>query len=138
MSEDRLSALREARAARMRAYRMLVERGHDRWLTGTDTGGTNPRDYFPLVCEIMVREIGLSPQQVLRAATIGAAAALGRAGEIGALRPGMAADLVGLAADPLSDLMAFWQVRRVIARGRVLDPVPDHTKLDVSVGGGWE
>jgi imidazolonepropionase-like amidohydrolase len=138
MSEQRLAALREARGSRLEAYRRLVARGHDRWLTGTDTGGTNPRDYFPLVCQIMAAEIGLSPRQVLRAATSDAALALGLKGETGRLQPGMAADLVALESDPAEDATAFWGVRGVVARGRVLDPVPDHSALDESVGGGWE
>src|SRR5687768_1591386 len=100
MSAERLASLREARASRLEAYRRLVARGHDRWLAGTDTGGTNPRDYFPLVCQIMAAEIGLSPRQVLRAATSDAALALGLDREIGRLRPGMAADLVALEGDP--------------------------------------
>lgn len=138
MSVERLAALREARASRLEAYRRLVARGHDRWLTGTDTGGTNPRDYFPLVCQIMAAEIGLTPRQVLSAATSSAANALGLTGEVGMLRPGMAADLVAIAGDPAQDAMAYWNVRGVVARGRVLDPAPDHSRLDTSVGGGWE
>jgi imidazolonepropionase-like amidohydrolase len=138
MSAERLAALREARASRLEAYRRLVARGHDRWLIGTDTGGTNPRDYFPLVCQIMAAEIGLHPRQVLRAATSDAALALGLDGEIGRLQAGMAADLVALESDPAEDAAAFWRVRGVVARGLVLDPVPDHSALDESVGGGWE
>jgi imidazolonepropionase-like amidohydrolase len=138
ITAERLEALREARASRMEVYRRLVARGHDRWLVGTDTGGTNPRDLFPLVCEIMVRDIGLTPRDVLRAATLNGAAAVGLQGEVGAIRPGMSADLVGLGGNPTRDVMSFWQVRGVIAQGRVLDPVPDHSVLDESVGGGWE
>ncbi len=138
MSAKRLGELREARASRMRVYQLLLERGHTRWLTGTDTGGTNPRDYFPLVCQIMADEIGLQPRAVLRAATSDAANALGLAGETGAVRPGLAADLVGLAADPAQDPHAYWKVGGVITRGRLVAGPFEHAQLDESVGGGWE
>ncbi len=136
-SAERLEALREARAARMEVYRRLVRAGHTHWLTGTDTGGTNPRDYFPLVAEIMVKDIGMSPRAVVKAATADGAAALGLEHETGALRPGMAADLVATEGDPLEDIAAMWRVRAVVARGRTAD-VPDHSVLDESVGGGPE
>ena len=137
ISAERLAALRQARASRMAVYQRLVELGHRRWLVGTDTGGTNPRDYFPLVCEIMAVDIGLSGQQILRAATSDAALALG-VDDVGALHPGMAADLVAFEGDPVLDPLVFWNVRGVVARGRRLDPLPDHSTLDESVGGGWE
>ena len=86
----------------------------------------------------MVREIGLTPRQVLRAATLGSAEALGLSRDVGALRPGMTADVVAFDGDPFEDELAFWNVRKVMARGRVVDPMPDHSKLDESVGGGWE
>lgn len=75
-SAGRVAKLREARAARMEIYKRLIALGHTRWLTGTDTGGTNPQDYYPLVLEIMVRDLGLSTRDVLRAATSDAAKAL--------------------------------------------------------------
>lgn len=33
---------------------------------------------------------------------------------------------------------ANWRIRSVVARGRLLDIIPDHSRLDTSVGGGWE
>ena len=63
--------------------------------------------------------LGMSNADVVRALTGRAAAALNKTQEIGALRPGLAADLIGLDADPLADVSALERVAFVMARGRV-------------------
>lgn len=70
----------------------------------------------------MFEAAGLSRQRALAAATTDAAAALGHADLIGRLAPGHSADLVVLAANPLDDLHALRDVRRVMIEGRVHDP----------------
>lgn len=137
-SPARVADLRETRAARMEIYKRLIALGHDRWLTGTDTGGTNPQDYFPLVCEIMVKDLGLSPRAVLRAATSDAARALRLERETGALRPGLAADLVAMEGDPVEDIMSVWKVRLTVARGQAVEYAGGPRTLATSRGGGWE
>ncbi|MBW3571681.1 MAG: amidohydrolase family protein [Gemmatimonadetes bacterium] len=61
---------------------------------------------------------GLSPMDVLVASTRNAAMAMGR-DSIGTLRPGMAADLVVLDADPLADVRNLRSVRLVARGGEV-------------------
>ena len=68
----------------------------------------------------LLHRAGLSPMDVVVAATSGAAKAIGIADEIGTLRPGMAADLVYLDGDPLSDIKAFGCVLGVVLGGRLV------------------
>lgn len=64
------------------------------------------------------RYSGLTPVEVLRTATSGAAEALGIAAETGSLRPGLSADLMVVAGDPLRDLSLLEKPSLVIARGQ--------------------
>lgn len=136
-SVERVAELRAVRAARIEAYRRLLAAGARRWLVGTDTGGTNPQDYYPLVWEIMAKEIGLRARDVLRAATSDAADAVGLGHQIGRLGRGMSADLVAVDGDPADDPLSVWRVRTVVARGRMV-AVPAERGLATSLGGGWE
>ena len=85
---------------------------------GTDAGvirhGNNGREFSALL------ELGLSPIEVLRAATSHAAAAVGLETSIGVLAPGRSADIVGLDGDPLRDPSALQRVVFVMHRGRVI------------------
>jgi imidazolonepropionase-like amidohydrolase len=83
---------------------------------GTDTfelPGTNPSELV-----LMVR-YGMGPIDVLRSATSGAAALVG-VSEIGAIAPGMAADLIAVPGDPTKDIVAVEHVTFVMARGKVI------------------
>jgi len=63
--------------------------------------------------------IGLPVDDVLQAATVVSAESMGLDDNIGALRPGLSADLVGVSGDPVIDL--------VVASGEQFtpDPYPD-------------
>ncbi len=56
----------------------------------------------------------------IAAATVNAAQLLGLAGEVGALRAGMAADIIAVEGDPLADVTALKQVRFVMKGGEVI------------------
>jgi imidazolonepropionase-like amidohydrolase len=60
---------------------------------------------------------GMSPVEVLRTATSGAAQALGIDAETGSLATGLAADVMVVRGDPLRDLSLLEQPSLVIARG---------------------
>ncbi|MFQ3594481.1 MAG: amidohydrolase family protein, partial [Sphingomonadaceae bacterium] len=85
---------------------------------GTDAGvsrhGRNADEF-----ELMVAH-GMTPATAIAAATVNAARLLGMEAEIGALRPGMAADLIAVEADPLADVAALRQVRFVMKGGEVI------------------
>ncbi|HEX8458805.1 MAG TPA: amidohydrolase family protein [Pyrinomonadaceae bacterium] len=76
--------------------------------------GTNAREIIWLV------KAGLSPAEAIRAATLDAAALLGRGGELGEIKAGKLADLVAVEGDPLREIGALEQVKFVMLGGRVV------------------
>jgi imidazolonepropionase-like amidohydrolase len=69
---------------------------------------------------IELRAIGLTPIEVLRAATVNAHALFDRAGGSGAVRMGERADLVLLNADPTADIRNVAQMEGIFVQGRWL------------------
>ncbi|KAF1692040.1 Xaa-Pro dipeptidase [Pseudoxanthomonas jiangsuensis] len=84
---------------------------------GTDAGvyphGQNARQFARMV------RFGMTPLQAIQAATLNTAALFGIEGETGALKPGLAADLIAVDGDPLQDVSVLEQVRFVMKGGRV-------------------
>ncbi len=73
-----------------------------------------------LILEIeQFAEAGPGPAAAIRASTRLAAEALGLSGELGAIRPGMLADLVLLEGNPLEDIRHLRDVRAVMGNGRL-------------------
>lgn len=64
---------------------------------------------------------GMSPLEVLTAATSRAAEACGVGAQTGTLEAGKDADLVGVRGDPTADLAVLRDIDLVVARGRVFD-----------------
>lgn len=71
---------------------------------------------------------GMSPLQVIRAATVDAAQLLGAREKIGVIETGAAADLVAFKGDPLKDVTELERARFVMKAGKVIkneiDPRP--------------
>ena len=65
-------------------------------------------------------DAGLTPAEVLRAATQGGARVMGRSRELGQLQPGMLADLLLLDADPRIDIRNTRHIALVMSGGRVV------------------
>jgi imidazolonepropionase-like amidohydrolase len=63
---------------------------------------------------------GLSPMQVIVAATRGSALVCGLADRVGTVRPGMIADLLVVNGDPLVDSSALERVRLVVHNGVII------------------
>lgn len=119
----RRPAVRERRAREDSIARRNVKRLADAGVAiavGTDAGnpGTfhGPAIYREL--EIL-QEAGLTPMQVLIAATRTAADAMGRLDSVGTLEPGKAADLLVLDADPTADVRNVQRLRLVMKAGSV-------------------
>jgi enamidase len=66
-----------------------------------------------------LQEAGLTPIEVLTAATRNAAAACNASEMVGTLEPGKLADLIVVAGDPLADLQAMGQVTTVVLGGEI-------------------
>jgi imidazolonepropionase len=103
--------------------RTFIERGVP-VAVGTDFNpGTSPTPSLPLAMTAACLNLHMTPDEVLAAATINAAQALGLAGEIGSLEGGKQADLVVWNV-PTSRQIPYWPaadlVRTVVKRGRVV------------------
>lgn len=87
---------------------------------GTDTGPpARFQGYFEHLELELMAEAGLSPEQILAAATRDAAACLGL-DELGTLEPGKWADILVLGADPLADVRNLRQLESVWIAGNRL------------------
>ena len=98
----------------------LARRCGVRIVMGTDVGtpGNHCGDNMQEL-EVMVREIGLTPLEAIRAATTEAAEMMGLADRLGTLAPGRLADVIAVPADPLGDIAAMRKVFFVMKDGRV-------------------
>lgn len=112
---DRLKTI-EASLKRVQDAGVAVAAGTDAGNIGTLHGSSLHREF-----ELMA-EAGLTPMQILVAATKNSAHVFSREPEMGTLEPNKLADLVILDADPLADIRNARKIYRVIKGGRVFDP----------------
>ncbi len=101
---------------RAAAAGITIAAGSDAGNIGTLHGPSLHREL-----ELMVAA-GLTPMQVIVAATRGGAAVMGRSADLGTLEPGKRADLVILDADPLADIRNTRRIHRVLKGGEIFDP----------------
>ncbi len=89
-------------------------------LFGTDAGvfehGRNAEELA-----MYVELVGMTPEHVLRSATLDAAELLGLEAEIGRLAPGYSADIIAVEGDPLGDISVLENVDFVMVRGRIVE-----------------
>jgi len=105
-----------AAAAALDSHRRAIRAGV-RIAFGTDTGvsrhGINAQEFALLV------GAGMTPMQAIRAATLDAADALDRKGQIGSIEAGRWADIIAVTGDPLKDVRQLEQVDFVMRHGVV-------------------
>jgi imidazolonepropionase-like amidohydrolase len=68
---------------------------------------------------VLMQQAGLPAVEALKAATVNAAAYLGRADSIGSIAAGKRADIIALNADPVADLHEMGKVAFVMKGGKV-------------------
>lgn len=92
-------------------------------IAGTDTGNPYRIAGLALHEEIAfyAEAVGLTPREALAAATIDAARLVDAEDEWGAIRSGLAADLVILRQNPLEDINNTLSIADVVKAGRVVD-----------------
>ncbi len=85
---------------------------------GTDAGvyphGDNGKQFFYMV------KYGQTPAQAIRSATANAAELIGRPNDVGRLAPGLYADVIAVAGDPLADVRVLEKVGFVMKGGAVV------------------
>jgi len=90
---------------------------------GTDAGNIGTLHGPSIYREMrLMQESGMTPLEILRAATTNGALVLGKPKDLGVVEAGRLADLVLLDADPLADSGNLAKVNRVIKNGVVYDP----------------
>ena len=93
-------------------------------IAGTDAGIDNcPHDAYVSGLEALAM-VGLPAVEILDAATLRAARALGVDDRTGTIEPGKDADLIAVRGDPRSDASVLHQVELVVARGAEYRPAP--------------
>lgn len=113
-----------ASAAKAEQVATVVKESHRRAFAsgvkvamGTDAGvgphGTNALEF------VYMTQAGMEPMRAIRTATVDAAELLGRSDRLGRIAPGMDADIIAVAGDPVADVARLQQVDFVMHRGRV-------------------
>ena len=105
-------AIKQKRFAALAAYDAGIRNIGYASDAGVYRWGENARDLVEFV------DRGMPAGLALQTATSNAASMLGLEDEIGAIRPGMAADLIAVAGDPRSDIRTMLDVRFVMRAGR--------------------
>ena len=112
----------EAAAAAMHESHRRAFRAGVKFAFGTDTGvskhGDNATEFPYLV------DLGMTPAQAIRTATVAAADLLGR-DDIGTLAPGKTADIIAVAGSPLQDVKQLERVSFVMHRGVIATPLAE-------------
>ena len=89
-------------------------------VAATDTG-YGPESTTTLAHELIeLVGIGMTPLEALRAATTTAAELFGLTGQVGAITPGLEADLIVLERNPLDDIGVVQDVLMVVSDGKVV------------------
>lgn len=125
-------AARHAHIDKMAAILPMLAEAGVQIIAGTDAGFLNSFNYpgFGLHDEIaLFAEKGLTPAQALASATRAGPAWFGQLDRYGAIKPGMAADLVLLDKNPLDDIAATRAIDTVVMRGTVHDRAALDTML---------
>ena len=109
----------EARERAMANLKQLSEAGV-RIVLGTDTVGNTPAGANTISEAERMVEAGMTPAQVIQAATLNAAEHLGRADDLGTVETGKLADLIIVEGDPLESISVLRTPWVVLKDGQVV------------------
>ncbi len=106
--------------------RALIEAGAAVALATDFNPGTSPTVNFPLMLTLGVSQLRMSVAEVLVAATVNGAAALGLAGETGQIAPGFAADLALFQIGDVRELPYWYGARLCVGTWKAGAPCHPH------------
>ena len=90
---------------------------------GSDAGNAGMLHGATVLRELqLMNEAGMTPMQVLVAATRNGAEVIGREEELGTLEAGKLADIIIVNGDPLQDLSALGNIELVVKNGKIINP----------------
>ena len=119
-------------AAYKRVLTTAMHRAGVQFLAGTDAPALGQVPGFSLHDELaLFVQVGFSPLEALRTATINPAQFFARQKDLGTIEPGKLADLVLLDANPLDDIGNTRRISAVIVNGRYLGKDTLRTMLAV-------
>lgn len=115
------AAMERAGPLLVEATRKAIATPNLRLVYGTDAvAGAHGKNADDLLCR--VKEAGQSPMDAIVTATSRNAAAMGLGDRIGAVAPGLEADLIAVEGDPARQIEAIHRVVFVMKGGRVISP----------------
>ena len=122
-TEEGFRFMEGALAGNRALYRAAIATPGLRVVMGTDAvAGAHGQNAREIIARI--QEAGQAPMEAIRGATSLAAAALGLADSVGAIAPGLVADLIAVEGDPLADATALQRVAFVMQGGRAVKAPP--------------
>jgi imidazolonepropionase-like amidohydrolase len=118
-----LKAYERMEAQRTPALIARILKSGVKFTTGSDMWFDYPGKTRGQATAIMfgaLKELGMTPADVIRAATVNAAESLGWQDRIGMLEPGKFADIIAVSGDPLADVTELERVQFVMKGGEVV------------------
>jgi imidazolonepropionase-like amidohydrolase len=118
-----LKAYERMEAQRTPALIARILKSGVKFTTGSDMWFDYPDKTRGQATAIMfgaLKELGMSPTDVIRAATVNAAESLGWQDRIGVLEAGKFADIIAVSGDPLADVTELERVQFVMKGGEVV------------------
>lgn len=118
-----LKAYERMEAQRSPALIARILKSGVKFTTGSDMWFDYPGKTRGQATAIMfgaLKELGMTPVDVIRAATVNAAESLGWQDRVGVLEPGKFADIIAVSGDPLTDVTELERVQFVMKGGEVV------------------
>jgi len=119
-NEEGFAFMEKGLAITLATFKKALTHKNLKIVYGTDAvAGAHGRNYEEFI--VRVRDGGQDPMAALESATSISAASMNMGGQIGALAPGMLADIVGFDGDPLRDVNAARRAAFVMKGGKVFE-----------------
>jgi len=90
---------------------------------GSDAGNAGMLHGVTVIRELeLMNRAGMTPMQVIIAATKNAADVIGQGQRLGTLEPGKLADIIVVDGNPLQDISVMRKLEFIVKNGKIIDP----------------